>query len=89
MLLFRIKSANLTRTALLQQTNKQRMMRNRPRELFDALGTAIALHLELLKAEVRGEVPWSDVKWARRHVERIRAEMEWERAKVRERSGKA
>ena len=57
------------------------MMRNRPRELFDALGTAIALHLELLKAEVRGEVPWSDVKWALRHVERIREEMEWERAK--------
>ena len=61
-------------------------MRNRPRERFEALGTAIALHLELLKAEVRGEVPWSDVKWARRHGERIRAEMEWERANVRKES---
>ena len=62
------------------------MMRNRPRELFDALGPAIALHLELLKAEVRGEVPWSDVVWARRQVNRIRAEMEWERGKVRRRA---
>ena len=61
-------------------------MRNRPRELFDALGPAIALHLEMLKAEVRGEVPWSDVKWARRHVDRIRAEMDMERAKVRGRA---
>ena len=62
------------------------MTRNRARELFNAIGPAITRHPELLKDEVRGEVRWLDVKWARMHVKRIEAEPRWGYRKIRERS---
>jgi len=41
----------------------------------------------MLKAEVRGEVPWSDVKHAERRLRRIDAELDLEHRKMRERGG--